>query len=216
MLRLLIITPSRNHVINRNLKEAILMNLEQPKGLLTALLIFIVVILNGCAKNNNIISEKLIPTTASNMVEDKNPIEGTEIEDFDQFGITIQLPKNENWIENPTYSIIDETVAQVDYYDKLVKTDITLRVGKMNIETLSGIRYSFDDKLEENWFARTEDGKNINIKVQYAISDKALKVVLVSWNYKEFNYTLWGNISTEGVDPSPIAKTAVYIANKMR
>ena len=203
------------------------MNLKQPKGLLTALLMFLVVILNGCAKNNNIIAEKLIPVqiqeqktkneaTTSNMKKDKNSIEGTEIEDFDQLGITIQLPKNENWIGNPTYSIIDETVAQVEYYDKLVKTDMTLRAGKMDIQTLSGIRYSFDDKREENWFARTEDRKNINIKVQYAISDKAVKGVLVSWNYKEFNYTLWGNASTKGVDPSPIAKTAVYIANKMR
>ena len=126
------------------------------------------------------------------------------------------MPKNENWIGNPTYSIIDETVAQVKYYDKLVKTDMTLRAGKVDIQTLSGIRYSFDDEREENWSARTEDGKNINVKVQYTISDKEVKGVLVSWKYKEFNYTLWGNISNERSDASPIAKTAVYIANKMR
>lgn len=93
---------------------------------------------------------------------------------------------------------------------------MTLRAGKVDIQTLSGIRYSFDDEREENWSARTEDGKNINVKVQYTISDKEVKGVLVSWKYKEFNYTLWGNISNERSDASPIAKTAVYIANKMR
>lgn len=58
--------------------------------------------------------------------------------------------------------------------------------------------------------------KNINIKVQYAISEKEEKGVLVSWKYKEFNYTLWGNGSNKRIDAFPIAKTAVYIANNMR
>lgn len=215
------------YVDKYNFEEAILMNLEQPKGLLTALLILIAIMLTRCSKNNNSIEEKLIPvqiqeqktkneSTTSNMEEDKNSIEGTGIEDFDKLGITIRLPENKNWIGNPTYRIIGETVAQVEYYDKLVKTHMTLRAGKMDIQTLSGIRYSFDDEREENWFARTEDGKNINIKVQYAILDKEVKGVLVSWNYKELNYTLWGNTSAEGVDSSPIAKTAVYIANNIR
>lgn len=204
------------------------MNLEQSKSHLIALLILLVIMLTGCNKNSNIIDEKLTPgqiqeektkneTTTSNMEENENSIEETEIKDFNKLGITIQLPQNTNWIGNPTYSIIDETVAQVEYYDKIVEADMTLRVGKEDIQTLSRINYSFDDEREENWFARTsKGGTGIDIKVQYAISDKEMKGVLASWNYKEFNYTLWGNISDEGIDISPIAKTAVYIAENMR
>ncbi len=53
-----------------------------------------------------------------------------EIKYFDKIGITIQLTENKNWIGNPTYSIIDETAAQVKYYDKLVKTDMIKGLGK--------------------------------------------------------------------------------------
>lgn len=105
----------------------------------------------------------------------------------------------------------------MEYYDKIAKTDVTLRAGKVDIQTLLGKRYSFDDEREEIWSAVTsEEGKHINIKVQYTISDKEVKGVLVSWNYKQFNYTLWANTSDEWVDASPIAKTAIYIASKMR
>lgn len=204
------------------------MNSEQPKRYLIVLLILLVIMLTGCNKNSNIIDENSPPvqmqemktkneTTTSNLKEDENLIEETEIENFDELGITIKLPENTNWIEKPTYSIIDETVAQVEYYDKIVEADMTLRVGKEDIQTLSGINYSFDDEHEENWFARTEeDGSPIDIKVQYAISDEGMKSVFVSWNYKDFNYTLWGSISNEDADISPIAKTAVYIAQYMR
>lgn len=139
-----------------------------------------------------------------------------KIEDFDKLGITIRLPENKNWIGNPTYSIIDGTIAQVKYYDKIAETDATLRVGKADIQTLSGIYHSFDDEREEIWSGSTLDGGAINIKVQYATSDNKIVSVLVSWNYKEFNYILWGSISDKGADVSPIAKTALYIASHMR
>ena len=204
------------------------MNLEQPKRFLKVLLIVLMIILTGCKKYSNIIEENYIPVqiqegkskseaTTSNLEKDENLIEETEIEDFDKLGITIKLPENTNWIEKPTYSIIEETVAQVEYYDKIADVDMTLRVGKEDIQTLSGINHSFDDKFVENWFARTEeDGSPIDIKVQYAISDEGMKDVFVSWNYKEFNYTLWGSMNDKDADISPIAKTAVYIAQYMR
>lgn len=136
----------------------------------------------------------------------------SDAENFNKLGITIKLPENKNWIGKPDYSIIDEGIAQVKYYDKIAETDMTLRVGKADIQTLSGIYYSFDDEREEIWSAETLDGKHINIKVQYAISDKELKGILASWSYKDFNFSLWGNISDKRADASPIAKTAIYIA----
>ena len=153
---------------------------------------------------------------ASDISYDITPYTIGQIKYFDKLGITIQLPENKNWIENPTYSIIDEMIAQVKYYDKLVNADITLRVGKADIQTLSEIYYSFDGERDENWSTGTLSGEHINVKVQYAISDNKAKGVLVSWNYKGFNYTLWGDISDESVDISPIAKTALYIAENMR
>ncbi len=204
------------------------MLLEQPKIHLFALLILLVIILTGCNKNSNIIDEKIPPVqiqvvktknepSASIVVKDDSSIEEPEIDNFDKLGITIQLPKNINWIENPTYSIIDETIAQVNYYDKIVEVDMTLRVGKEDIQTLSGLNYSFDDKREESWFAKTfEGGKGIDIKVQYTASDQEMNAVLASWNYKEFNYVLWGIIPDKEIDTLPIAKTAVYIAKHMK
>ncbi len=148
------------------------------------------------------------------------PVEAAEY--FNKLGITVLLPENENWIGNPTYSIIDESIAQVEYYDKFVETDMVLRAGKEDIQTLSGITYSFDKKRTENWSARTFKGEDyIEIKVQYAVSGKEIKGVLASWSYKDVNYMLWGALSDKDMersygDVSPIAKTAVYVAQNMR
>lgn len=147
----------------------------------------------------------------------KTAVLKAELEVFNKLGVFIHLPENENWIGSPTYRVIDETIAHVEYYDKFVKTDMVLRAGREDIRTLSGISYSFDVGREEHWSAGTfEDGSPIDIKVQCIISDKEMKGVLASWSYKGFNYALWGSISDKEVDISPIAKTAVYIANHMR
>ncbi|GEM_PF-4420004 len=140
-----------------------------------------------------------------------------EMEVFDKSGILIHLPENKNWIGSPAYSIVNETIAQVEYYDNLIQANMVLRAGKEDIQTLSGISYSFDVEREENWSAKTiEDKSLIDIKAQCIISDKEMRSVFVSWSYKEFNYTLFGYITDKEADISPIAKTAVYIAEHMR
>lgn len=131
-----------------------------------------------------------------------------EIEDFDKMGVRIRLPVNTNWIGNPICSIIDGKIAQVKYYDKVVETDVTLRIGKEDIRTLAGINYSFDDKREGIW--------DDNIKIQYAVSDNKQEGVLVSFSYNEYNCILWSNISDEKADVTSIAKTAMYISHRMR
>jgi|LSQX01.2.fsa_nt_gb beta-lactamase regulating signal transducer with metallopeptidase domain len=147
----------------------------------------------------------------------KTAVLKAELEILNKLGILIHLPENGNWIGDPTYRVLDETIAQVEYFDKIIETDMVLRAGKENIKTLSGISYSFDVEREEKWFAETmEDGSPIDIKVQCIISGKDMKGVLAGWSYKGFNYALWTSTSDKEVDISPIAKTAVYIAKHMR
>ncbi|WP_407652288.1 M56 family metallopeptidase [Acetivibrio straminisolvens] len=150
----------------------------------------------------NLSSEEKTESTAQNREEI------VEFEDFDKMGITIRLPENTNWIGNPVCSIIDGKIAQVRYYDKIVETEVTLRVGKEDIQTLAGINCSFDNEREIIW--------NDNIKVQFAISDNKMEGVLASWNYKEYNCILWSSISDEKADVTSIAKTAMYISNHMQ
>ncbi len=157
--------------------------------------------LNG-DEQPNLSSEEKTESTAQNREEI------VDFEDFDKMGITIRLPENTNWIGNPTCSIIDGKIAQVKYYDKIVETEVTLRIGKEDIQTLAGINYSFDNEREIIW--------NDNIKVQFAISDNKMEGVLASWNYKEYNCILWSSISDEKADVTPIAKAAMYISNHMQ
>lgn len=88
------------------------MDLKQPKVLLRALLILLVITITGCTMNSDIIDKKLKPVqiqeqetkneaTTSNVEEDANLIEETGIEDFDKLGIIIQLPENKIGLEIP-------------------------------------------------------------------------------------------------------------------
>lgn len=145
-----------------------------------------------------------------------NPIKAATPEDFEKLGITFELPTNEQWIKDPTYTTISDRTAQVRFHDAISDTDLVLRIGKEDIDVQSGIYYPFDDMKEESWFANTiEDGTYIDIKVQHAVSDGQLKGILASWHYKDFNYTLWGETADEAMDSS-IAKLAAYIAEYMK
>lgn len=132
--------------------------------------------------------------------------------DFNKLGLNIQLPENENWIYNPVYKIVDGKIAQVEYFDKIAELDVTLRAGKEDIKTLSGNEYSYDKSKEESWSARTINNHHIPIKVQVANIGGEKAMVLVSWRYEEFHYVLYGETRLDMLDTTPLAKTAVYIA----
>lgn len=42
-------------------------------------------------------------------------------------GITLELPENENWIQDVTYTTISDEIAQIQYYDAIAEADVTLR-----------------------------------------------------------------------------------------
>lgn len=146
-----------------------------------------------------------------------NPIKKATEEELENMGISISLPINENWISEPSYSIINGETAQINYSDKIAGAEVTLRAGKKDIPTIAGTYYPFDASREEKWQARNIEGEeNIDIRVQYAVSDQNQAGVLLSFSYNDFNYTLWSPITDKNVELSSIAKTAVYIAERVK
>lgn len=55
-------------------------------------------------------------------------------------GITLELPENEDWIQDVTYTTISDEIAQIQYYDAIAEADVTLRAGKGEVQELAGRR----------------------------------------------------------------------------
>lgn len=134
-----------------------------------------------------------------------NPIKDSSPEEFKTMGITLELPENENWIQEVSYTTISGEIAQIQYYDAIAEADMTLRAGRGEVQEIAGIYYSFDDSREEEWVQY--------IRVQHAVADGKDVGVLASWSDGDFTYTLWGDfVKEENQDAAPIAKTAAYVA----
>ena len=63
--------------------------------------------------------------SASGQIE--NPVKESSPEEFAAMGITLELPENENWIQDVTYTTISDEIAQIQYYDAIAEADATLR-----------------------------------------------------------------------------------------
>ena len=136
-----------------------------------------------------------------------NPIQPSSPEEFAEMGITLELPANETWVQNKTYTMISGETAQIQYYDGIADADVTLRAGTGDVMEQAGIYYAFDDSREEQW------SSTHNIRLQYAVADGKEIGVLASWTKGELTYTMWGQFCREGEhDASSIAKAAVYVA----
>lgn len=136
-----------------------------------------------------------------------NPIRASSPEEFEEMGIVLELPPNEDWIRDRSYTTISGEIAQIRYYDGEAEAEVTLRAGKEDAETLAGIYYTFDDSLEETW------GSTHKIRLQYAVEGGEVVGVLASWTMGELSYTMWGEFTGTGeYQSSPIAKAALYTA----
>lgn len=136
-----------------------------------------------------------------------NPVKESSPEEFAAMGITLELPENEDWIQDVTYTTISDEIAQIQYYDAIAEADVTLRAGKGEVQELAGVYFSFDDSREEQWSSRYQ------IRQQYAVANGKTVGVLASWTDGELTYTMWGQFCGEGeYQASPIAKAAVYVA----
>ena len=99
-------------------------------------------------------------------------------------GITLELPENEDWIQDVTYTTISDEIAQIQYYDAIAEADVTLRAGKGEVQELAGVYFSFDDSREEQWSSRYQ------IRQQYAVANGKTVGVLASWTDGELTYTM--------------------------
>lgn len=141
-----------------------------------------------------------------NQTEDSNAVSADEA--ADRFGIFISLPESTNWIVNSEYHLIDENNLKITYYDSIADADCIVLAAKNENLTLPENEY--DDTLIESWEGRTITDQKIVVKVQYGKNDG--KTVLVTWEYKEYQFAIIGEA---GESAESIPKTALNIINNL-
>lgn len=142
-----------------------------------------------------------------------NPMQKVDsAKDFSAIGITLELPENEEWYSDVSYTIIAGKVAQIAFYDKIAESDALVRAGAETEGDPSGIYYKFDDKKKESWSTKAEDGTQIDIALQVTEKNSDVHGVLATWTYKGTRYSLWEDDAWEQTDA--VAKMAIEIAKR--
>lgn len=140
-----------------------------------------------------------------------NPIQNVDsTKEFSALGLTLELPENEDWYSDVSYTIIAGKVAQISFYDKVAESDALARAGADSEGDISGVYYKFDDKKKESWSTKAEDGTQIDITLQVTESNSDVHGVLATWTYKGTCYSLWEDDAWEQTDA--VAKMAIEIA----
>lgn len=125
-------------------------------------------------------------------------------------GIPIYLPENTTWITDREYKKLDENSIEIKYYDTISEADCTVLVVKDGTLNLPDKEY--DETRDETWDAWTSSNQRLSVKVQHTTDSKA---VLAAWTYDNYNFAIWGVMSSEQMDSSPIPKTALYIIQNL-
>lgn len=153
----------------------------------------------------------IIPETQGTSLP--NPMQKVDsAKDFSAIGITLELPENEEWYSDVSYTIIAGKVAQIAFYDKIAESDALVRAGAETEGDPSGIYYKFDDKKKESWSTKAEDGTQIDIALQVTEKNSDVHGVLATWTYKGTRYSLWEDDAWEQTDA--VAKMAIEIAKR--
>ena len=126
----------------------------------------------------------------------------------DTFGIMVSLPENQTWIADSEYYLADENNLRISYHDSIADADCTLLVSKNNNLNLPQAEY--DETLNESWEGNTISSQHIVVKVQHDNNDE--KIVLVTWEYNEYQFAIIGE---DVNDSTPIPKVALYIIEKL-
>ncbi len=131
---------------------------------------------------------------------------------FKDTGVTIGLPENKNWIQNPA-AYKEGSTGIVQYYDSIAKTDVTLGFGKKKQEEITGL--SEKDSFENEYWSFFPGKYEKLIEIQFhKIKDNKTAVVL-SWEYNKINFYMRADFTgTEknNTEWTSLAKTAAYIA----
>ena len=152
--------------------------------------------------------------TYSQIVEDEDTIYHVEQDDetdrrIDYLDINVQFPYNDSWISSFKFYKIDDNNLKFTYQDLIAEADCELYVVK-NGKTL--LDFAYDDSLTEEWEGRTGQNEVIPVEMKYG-ADK--KKVVVSWEYGEYDFLIYGKFTGDSCDGSSVAKTALYIVGQL-
>ncbi len=130
-----------------------------------------------------------------------NPVvEVTGSEDFEALGFTIHAPEN---AENVQYSIIADTIAQIDF--TLSGRSYTYRAAQTD-EDISGVYETFDE-TEQSLEA---DGTDWSASVRMRTIGGGDNGALATWSFGETQYSLY---TADAVDADSIGSVALALAN---
>ena len=82
------------------------------------------------------------------------------------FGIPLQLPGNEGWIQDIEYRQPDGNTVEVEYWDDIAEADCRMTAVRDGALNLSEPDIAYDAAREETWMGSTGSGQNVYVKVQ--------------------------------------------------
>lgn len=132
------------------------------------------------------------------------------------FGIPLQLPENDSWIQSEEYRQLDEHTVEVDYWDDIAGADCKMIVVRDDALDLSESDTVYDTAQEMTWMGSTNSGETVYVKVQCASDGKQ---VLATWEYDsgqhQYQFAVWAKISVENTDISSVPKAALSLISNL-
>ena len=126
------------------------------------------------------------------------------------FGIPLQLPGNEGWIQDIEYRQPDGNTVEVEYWDDIAEADCRMTAVRDGALNLSEQDIAYDAAREETWMGSTGSGQHVYVKVQCSGDGKQ---VLATWEYDngehQYQFAVRAVVSGENTDISPVPKAVL-------
>ncbi len=126
------------------------------------------------------------------------------------FGIPLQLPGNEGWIQDIEYRQPDGNTVEVEYWDDIAEADCRMTAVRDGALNLSEPDIAYDAAREETWMGSTGSGQHMYVKVQCSGDGKH---VLATWEYDngehQYQFAVRAVVSGENTDISPVPKAVL-------
>ncbi len=126
------------------------------------------------------------------------------------FGIPLQLPGNEGWIQDIEYRQPDGNTVEVEYWDDIAEADCRMTAVRDGALNLSEPDIAYDAAREETWMGSTGSGQHVYVKVQCSGDGKQ---VLATWEYDngehQYQFAVRAVVSGENTDISPVPKAVL-------
>lgn len=129
---------------------------------------------------------------------------------FRDFGMMIQLPGNGNWIQDREYRQPDADHMEICYHDAILDADCKLLAVRGGTPELPDIVY--DAALEEIWEGDAASGQKVYVRVQRSGDGKQ---VLATWQYGEYQFAIYAEMSSEKMDIGAVAKAALGVISNL-